>query len=141
MGSIRLWDVPRRNPCTWLPGTGFTHCGQTALVWKVSKDWPQFPHFQNSPIVGEVLQAGQAKPIWRGNFAKRDSARAWRSPPQQFMIMKMAMAPYQGDCIQKANTMNPAAPIKPRTVATMRLRARPITNQSRDRRIWPPSRG
>ena len=57
----------------------------------MSKGWPQRPHLQESPIGGEVLHAGQANPFRRGNFAKRNSACACRSPPQQFISMKTAV--------------------------------------------------
>ncbi len=99
--------------------------GQTAPDWKVSKGRPHWRHFQSSPAGGGVLHLGQANPSRRGNLAKRDKASAWRSPPQQFNNMKAARTANQMECAHKARTMNPATPMKPRIVATIRLRARP----------------
>src|SRR5437667_11340386 len=116
-------------------------CGQTAWVWKVSKGWLHREHFQKSPTGGAVLHLGQANHSRRGNFAKCDSACAWRRPLQQFITMNTDRTPSQGDGIHTARTTNPAAPNKPIIAATIKLRARPTRNQSSDLRIWPPSKG
>src|ERR1700684_544888 len=71
--------------------------GQTAPVWKVSKGWPHCAHFQNSPIGGAVLQAGQENSSRRGNFAKRASPCACLKPLQQFIRTKAEIAPIQMD--------------------------------------------
>src|SRR5437899_6388746 len=112
------------------------HFGQTACVSKVSKGWPHWAHFQNAPIGGAVLQQGQVNPSRRGNFARRDKARACFSPPQQFIKMKKDRTTNQAECIHNARAISPATPMNPMLTATIRLRARPSTNQRRDRRIW-----
>ncbi len=118
-----------------VPSYRVAQCGQTAPVWKLSKAFPHFPHFQYSPIGGLDWHDGQAYSNLRGNFAKRNKARACCNPPQQFMSKKTAIAPSQISCVQNANPMKAAMPAIPSTVANSRLRARPITNQSKDRRI------
>src|ERR1700721_2499801 len=99
--------------------------GQTPPVWKMSNACPHFAQVQNSPSGGAVLHAGQANPSRRGSFAKRNSARACCSPPQQFISMKTAMAPYQMDCSQMARMMKPATPIKQRMEAPHSMAPRP----------------
>src|SRR5208337_4663215 len=103
--------------------------GQRARVWKMSKGFPQRLHLQKAPTGGAALHAGQANPSWRGNLAIRNSARACFSPLQQFMRMNAAIMPNQADCRYTARAMSPATPTKPITVAAIKLRARPSTNQ------------
>ena len=99
------------------------------------------PHFQRLPGGGAALHHGQANPSRRGNFAKRNNATDCFSPAQQFNRMNTERTPNQIDPILKASTISPATPTKPISVASIKLRARPTTNQSRDRKIWPPSSG
>ena len=51
------------------------------------------------------------------------------------------MMPIHHDCDQNATAISPVTPTKPVTPATIRLRARPMPNQSNERRICPPSSG
>ena len=90
---------------------------------------------------GAVPQDGHAKPRRRGIFAMRKSARACFSPPQQLMSMNTAMAKYQTEWTHTASARNAATPTKLKTVTIIRLRARPKTNHSNERRICPPSSG
>jgi hypothetical protein len=131
--SLRGCTPPQSKHC--VPGNWAVQYGHTAWLWNVSNGWPHCPHFQSAPIGGAVLHLGQANPSRRGNFSNRHKARACRSPLQQFMSMKTARTPNQTEPTQKARPMNPATPTKPRIVAAIRLRARPTTNHSRDRRI------
>ena len=76
----------------------------------------------------------------RGRLASRDSARECWNPCQQFIGMNRARIPIhwtgpQGDG-QEAQHAEKADDAR-----HDRLRARPITNQSSDRTIWPPSSG
>src|ERR1700730_505713 len=119
----------------------FAQCGQTAFVSNVSNGWPQREHFQKSPTGGAVLHLGQANHSRRGSFARCDNACAWRRPLQQFIRMNTERTTSQAYSTLTARTTPPVAPKKPMIVAAIKLRARPTRNQSRDRRIWPPSRG
>src|SRR5271165_4781485 len=116
-------------------------CGHFAQFSNVSKACPHCPHFQYSPTGGAALQLGHANPSRRGSLAMRNSARACCKPPQQFISINTARAPYQTDPCQIAKPKNPITPTKPKIVATIRLRPRPSTNHSSARRICPPSSG
>src|SRR5262245_51897230 len=98
-------------------------------------------HFHNAPSGGLSPQVGHEKSSRRGSFAIRESARACFNPPQQFKSINTDTTAIQVEWIHTASAIKPAIPIKPKIVVTVRLRARPIINHSRERRIWPPSNG
>ena len=116
-------------------------CGQTAPVAKVSKACWQWLHCQYSPRGGAVWQTGQAYSGRRGNCSIWRRPRACRKLSHQFDRRKAAMIPIQSDCHHTANPMSAAPPMKPITVAAIRLRALPSGYHSSDRRICPPSSG
>jgi hypothetical protein len=105
----------------------------------------------------EGLAALNALPIrsnWRSSFARRTgkSRASWKSCHAQQRLGVLEPSPavhchVEGDapnhrsCLQTASPMNATAPSRPKMAAVIRLRARPSTNQSRDRKIWPPSKG
>src|SRR5215472_650987 len=124
-------------------------CGQIPCVSKVSNGFRHLPHTQNAPWGGAVLQFGQRKPARRGALATFTNARACVSPPQQFSKIYTDMAPSQmPDCCvsglkrSKADKpIKPATPMNPIMLVISRLLARPNGNQSRERKICPPSSG
>src|ERR1039458_7157773 len=85
-------------------------CGQTPRVRKVSKGCPHVPPLHFSPSSGAVRQLGQANPLRRGNLASFSSTCACRSPPQQFISMKTAIAPIQKEWEKTARPKNPTLP-------------------------------
>src|SRR5450755_5050187 len=91
-----------------VPSYRVAQCGQTASLWKLSKACPHFSHFQYSPIGGLAWHDGQEYPNLRGNFAKRNSARACWSPLQQFISKKTPTAPSQPSPMQNASPMSAA---------------------------------
>ena len=138
--SIRAWDADGRSPGTWSGGTGCRSEGRQR-----GSERYRMPDriFHTSRILRP------AAPCCRSG---RKTIPPWQlgHSQQSPRVLQAAPAIHQHEdgehslpevCRQMARPMKPTTPIKPRTVATIRLRARPITNQSRERRIWPPSSG
>src|SRR5205809_7700331 len=96
------------------------HFGQTACVSKVSKGWPHLAQFQNAPIGGANLQQGQVNPSRRGNFARRDKARACSSPPQQFIKLNKDRTTNQSECIHNVRVISPAMLMNQMLTATIK---------------------
>src|SRR5580698_1273376 len=93
--------------------------GHAPPVANVSNGVPHRAHFYNSPTGGGVLQAGQANPSRRGNFARLDNARACWKPLQQFIRTKTEIAPSHKSCALSARKINPAPPSRPMTAAAI----------------------
>jgi hypothetical protein len=137
--SVKACHFPQSIHC--VDSKWAAHLGQTACAWKVSNSWLHCSHLQNFPFGGSALQEGQANPTLRRKSESRNSARACFSPLQHWSSVMTAKAAIQSERLRQAIVMKTAPPRKPVTTTSIRLRARPVTNQRRERRIWPPSSG
>ena len=117
------------------------HDGQLACVSNTSNGVRHEGHTHSGPIGGAVRHDGQAMPVCRGSRSTRHSSRACWKPRQQFMPMNAARMPSHADSARRARNARAATPTKPNAEAASRLRERPITNHSSERRICPPSSG
>jgi hypothetical protein len=131
--SLMGCDLPQSRH--WIAPNWVAQCGQTARSSNMSNICLHSPHVQKLPRGGAALHQGQTNPSRRGNFARRNNTLDCFSPVQQFSRMNAERTPNQRDPIRKARKINPATPTKPSSVASIKLRARPTANQSRERTI------
>ncbi len=144
-GSFRRAAPPRPIPPAnaTLPHSGqrvtgncAPQCGHVACVSNVSNGCEHLSHRHSGPMIGACWQDGQANPLRRGIFATRASTRACISPLPAVQQDEHAQDAEPDTLRLDARARSCAAtPMKPITVVTMRLRARPSTNQSSDCRI------
>src|SRR5262249_28697559 len=106
---------------------------------KMSNGTPHAPHVQNAPTGGGGLHDGHTKPSRGGAFALSPRDRAARKLLMHCVPTNAAMMASHVDWLPSANHRRPAEPTRPMTAVTIKLRRRPIRNQSNARRIWPPS--
>ncbi len=141
--SHSCWGVLRRQSRHAVVLYCVLQCGQRPAVSKVSNCWWQLAHPQYWPMGGAMPQLGHLSPMRRGSLfqASASALRGLEGGPA-------VAAGVEGD-----EAKPPVLPVDPPARETLRRRIsqsplpiirllpRLIKNQSRLRRIWPPSSG